>query len=314
MRITKHFASTIICSLAIPTAGFAQVRWEATTSSYVVAIPSNGVSGPGFDLKVVPANLVEGTVEAHVSDSSGATVTYRYVANVSSNSPQRLAAVFVPCPEATSPRELSVQIGGQSGTGAIARVVTISGKRVCRFLVPLKSGQHGTARLGSPLLPGVGEVILKGSADLPHWPSEGSSVQSDSIEHLVDSLNGRGIDGLVKRVDASVPMYPRAQLLAASTGLPILATELTGICAETDWIQPGPTCDALVAQIATASGALGSSPVQRANPPQAVKDATRQALTAFIQSVAAGRGTTINENAFSILNLLARTVRSGIGQ
>ena len=258
-------------------------------------------------MQVPVGNRVEVKVSTRSAFTADGRLSYIYTIHHLPTSHQGLADIHIPCPSVSSPTQLEggdwrIWSGWDTGT-------------YCEYYGNLAAiGDSGRVRFSTVLLPDTGTIILRGGTSGYSWPTSDPTSATAALKPLVDSLAGESENGLVKRIVGVVPSHPIPLVANAATGLPILIGALRHVCEDTDWIQPGPTCDALTAQIATASSALGTSPVQRANPPQAAKDATRQALTALIQSLSAGRGTTINENAFSILNLLARTVRSGIGQ
>ncbi len=296
----RHLLALALSLVAFPVA--AQIRWDAGQQRYFVTAHDD--AGQPVEMMVEPGNLVTPMLRFTPIDS-GTSIRYRFVVGADSGSPLPLTILRLPCPSEANVSALS---GGDS-----RRLQRWGEVRYCKFFVYRGPGRSRQVAFSSPWLAGPGWALAVGGATSPTWPTTDPNSETGELSPLVDSLQGDTPTGLLKRFRAPVPMYERVTVAQATTGLPILAEALSTICTETDWIQPGPTCDALTAQIAAASTALGTTAAQRAAPPQAAKNEVRQALTALIQSLSAGRGTTINENAFSILNLLARTVRSGLG-
>jgi hypothetical protein len=286
----------------------AQVRWDDAAQAYWITVRNE--AGVPTEMKVEPTNRVVPDIKSLTHrDTATGLVTYVLRVGAHPTSPQSLALIEIPCPVALGIGDLE---GGEWRTRR-----QWGGEEYCVFSIQRVAGD-ALRRISftSFFLPGVErEAVVVGGARAPQWPTRDPNFETASVSPIVDSLRGASANGLVKRVKIMLPKYEFFAINSTHTGLPILAHELSAICTSTDWISPGPTCGEL-------SGLLPSLPVSlRSVDPVGVeaavltpaeRSAIRQALTAFIQALAAGRDTTIHQNAFAVLNLLARTVRAGL--
>jgi hypothetical protein len=93
------------------------------------------------------------------------------------------------------------------------------------------------------------------------------------------------------------------------TGLFILEHELKKICSGNDWIPSDSTCRALDSLLAPALKFRRENQGVLLEKERAF---LREELTKFIAALEAGRCTTIKQNAFTILHVLARRLRESV--
>ena len=278
----------------------AQYRWDEVNKTYWVSVRDD--SGILREMRVEPANRVIPVLQL-VQIDTGGRVEFRYRVGADSSSPQGLALVRIPCALTSG----TVDHAG----GDWRNLATWGSQRFCSYSVPLARGAPPRlVRFSSPQLAGLGSGVAEGSRSPPEWPTSDPDEQSELLGPLVDSLSGDSPNGLVKRFAMPVPKYDRMIVAQTDSGLRIIASELARICAETDWIPTDATCDALSALLPTTTAAIRAAPAPSAAAhTPAELQAIRQALNRFMQALVAGRDTTIHQNAFTILHVLARVVQ-----
>lgn len=284
----------VALAVAIMPAG-AQVRWDNAQQVWFVTVHDDG--GVAREMRVEPANrvVVRATL---VQIDSGAHVLFRYRVTADSASPQALWLVNVPCdPPAT--------ILARSGPGATQDVwgATVH----CTFEVDRGPGDgEALLTISSTRLAGLGVGVAVGARDIPVWPTSDPTGETDALTALVDSLNGNAPNGLAARFPIGVPTYDRTIVAQTDSGFAILRRELQAICGGTGWIDV-PTCNQLGALLNSDVVALRKGVGQQA---ALTTGELRQRLNQFIQALVAGRNSTVHQNAFTILHVLARVVRA----
>jgi hypothetical protein len=301
MRLLSAAAAFAVGVSMLPTAARAQVRWDEVERVYYVTVTD--WHGRPQQMRIDPPNKVLVGVEL-VQVDSGASVHYRYEVRSLATSPQGLAGVRIAC----SPSARSL------GGGYWNSVQQINGQTYCSFEVSAGIGLPGdVVRFNEPRLAGTVErgILAQGGSTMPAWPAEAGDPRNQQIKPIVDSLLGLTPTGLAARVTSPAPKYDRAVVAQTSTGLEILSHELSTICSTTDWIPSPATCNSLAAKLPVVATALrAESGGQRAALTASERNAIRQQLNAFIAELVAGRGTTVQQNAFTILHVLARAVRA----
>jgi hypothetical protein len=284
-----------------PTAAQAQVRWDPSERVYYVTV--SDVDGLPREMRIDPPNKVLVGVEL-VQVDSGSSVLYRYRVRALATSPQGLGRVKIAC--SPMARDLS--------GGYWSSIEQINGQTYCGFEVSAGIGRPGAVvRFSEPRLAGTVErgILAQGGSTMPAWPAEAGDPRNAHIEPIVDSLLGLTETGLAAQVTSPAPKYDRAVVAQTSTGLEILSHELSTICSTTDWIPSQATCSSLAAKLPVAAAALRvESGNRRAALTASERNAIRQQLNAFIAELVAGRGTTVQQNAFTVLHVLARAVRA----
>lgn len=279
----------------------AQVRWDPVKRVYFVTAHND--EGDAHEMRVEPADKVIPVTFLTQIDSAG-RIFYRYRVTVDSTSPQPMVYVRIPC---------SAQAAAADLTGGERRAVSgWGGQQYCRFYAPSGIGDTVRPRFSSPMLGGVATAIVEGGRPAAVWPMSEPNSETDSLKPMVDSLQGDSPNGLVKRIPMPAPKYERSAVVVTASGLQILLAELDEVCATTPWIEAG-TCAALRLHISPAC--LVASGARQAFCAPGPDAQVRLALKNFIDALAAGRTNgVVHQNAFSILQLLARTVRNAVGQ
>lgn len=301
MRLSLAPSAIAIGMLVLPTAAQAQVRWDETERVYYVTVHDR--NGSPRQVRIDPPNKVRVGVEL-VQVDSGGSVLYRYRVRALPSSPQGLARVRIAC----SPLARDL-VGGDWNS-----FQQVSGETYCGFEVNAGIGQAGdVVRFSVPRLAGTteGAILARGGISVPGWPAEAGDPRNEHIKPIVDSLLGRSATGLAAQVTSPAPKYDRAVVAETAKGLEILATELRTICSSTDWISSEATCSMLKAKLpvlATARRAPSGS--ERVALTESERNDVRQQLTSFIAELEVGRGTTVQQNAFTILHVLATAVRA----
>lgn len=304
MRITRLIPAFLVL---LGATGFAagtlqaQVRWDPVQRVYFVTAHDD--DGAPYEMRVEPADKVIPRTYLTQIDSAG-RIHYRYRVTVDPGSPQVIVYLRIPC---------STQAAATDLAGGERRSVDDWGeRRYCEFYAPSGVGDTVRPRFSSPLLGGVEIALVEGGRAAAVWPMSEPNEETEALKPMVDSLQGDTPNGLVKRIPMPAPKYQRSVVVATSSGLQILLGELDQICGETPWIDAG-TCVSLRAVIAPSCVVTkGSKQVLCAPGPDAQ---VRLALKNFIDALAAGRTNgVVHQNAFSVLHLLARTVRNAVGQ
>jgi hypothetical protein len=301
MRLPLLPTALAIGIVLLPTAAQSQVRWAETERVYYVTV--SDWNGRPQQMRIDPPNKVLIEVEL-VQIDSGASVIYRYRVRALPTSPQGLARVRIACSAVAHDLE-----GGDWNS-----IRQLNGQTYCGFEVNAGIGQPGdVVRFSVPRLAGttVGALLAQGGTNSPAWPAEAGDPRNEHIKPIVDSLLGRSENGLAARVTSPAPKYDRAIVAQTDAGLEILSHELKTICSTTDWIPSPATCSSLASKLPVVSTARrAESGSQRAALTASERNAIRQQLNAFIAELVAGRGTTVHQNAFTILHVLARAVRA----
>jgi hypothetical protein len=301
MRLPLVPSAFAIGIVLLPAAAQSQVRWDETARVYYVTV--SDWNGRPQQMRLDPPNKVLVGVEL-VQVDSGASVLYRYRVRALPTSPQGLARVRIACSAVA--HDL---VGGDWNS-----IRQLNGQTYCGFEVNAGIGQPGdVVRFSAPQLAGTteGAILARGGISIPGWPAEAGDPRNDQIKPIVDSLLGKTPNGLAARVTSPAPKYDRAIVAETASGLEILATELHTICSTTDWIPSPATCGSLAAKLPTVATARRAEPgSQRAALTASERNAIRQQLNAFIAELVAGRGTTVQQNAFTVLHVLARAVRA----
>jgi len=281
----------------------APVRWDATAKVYWVAVRVE--DGSIRQLRVEPANRALATLRLEQVDR-GDVVDYQYRVGADSSSPKTVSQIAVPCP---SDAGITASTGGDWRSK-----VEWNGTLHCEYAVYAARGQgHVDFALRSALLAGVGEAIVVGASDVPLWPTEDPTEETIALEALVDSLSGSPPNGLVGRMPAPVPMYERRVVAQMDSGLRILAHELRRICAGTRWIPDPATCTQLEQHLPRRVTALMEGGVLRA---PALDGAARaeilRQLDEFSRLLSEQRDASVDQNAFTILRVIASAVRAPV--
>lgn len=284
----------------------AQVRWDEPNGAYWVTVRDD--DGVAREMRVQPSNRVKVSVNLLGADTSGAVVSYRYEIGVAPDSPQGLMFLRIPCSSTAQ-----VQTVGQ--TRMVSRREW-GGLSYCTIDIEIAAGQSRIVRVTSTLMPGVDArmAVAVGATEPPRWPTNDPNEETAELESLVDSLRGRSPNGLVLRVRLPAPLFPVATV-ASTAGLAIVRQQLEFICTQTDWIPASTTCNDLTTLLLpTMTVALRSAPSSGSNADLTANErrAVRVALKNFMDALETGRGTTIHQNAFAVLHLLARTTRGGV--
>lgn len=302
MRLTdKRFGIFLLAIAITATPAATQVRWDPASSVWFVTVHDD--SGTAREMLVEPANRVKPRSILYQIDS-GTNVVYRYDMGAESDSPQALGTVSVPCDPYSA-------ILGRTSSGFSATMAWGNPPRThCMFDIERGAGDSlRIVRVTSTLLGGLGQGIAVGNANAPTWPTGDPTEETNALTPLVDSLNGQPPNGLTARFPIGVPTHQRTVVAQTQPGLTIVRQELTAICAGTEWIPDASICAQLQALLPTGVAAMRQGRTGPASLTPAEEAQIRQRLNQFIQALVAGRNTTIHQNAFTILHVLARAVR-----
>lgn len=283
MRLSVLLAAALGASLA-PGAASAQVAWDQAQRVYLVTVFD--AAGVPRQLRIDPPNKVLVDVELEQIDTGG-SVQYRYRVKALATSPQPLARVRIAC---------SPQARDLAG-GDWRALRQVDGQTYCSYEVNAGIGEAGdVVRFSVPRFAGTvdGAILARGGVPNPAWPADAGDPQNAALVPVVDSLLGKTETGLAAQVKSPAPKYDSLVVAETAAGLRILSDELGTICSATDWIPSAETCETLSALLPTTTD----------------RAAIRQQLDAFIAALGAGRGTTVRQNAFTILDVLARAIRA----
>jgi hypothetical protein len=275
------------------------VRWDPTAKVYWVSVRIE--DGSVRQMRVEPANRAVATLRLEQVDR-GDAVDYRYRVGADSSSPKTVSQIAVPCPPDGG-------ITSRTG-GDLQSMSEWRGTLHCEYTVYAARGQgHVDVALRSTLLAGVGEAIVVGASDAPLWPTEDPTEETIALGPLVDSLNGAPPNGLVGGMPAPVPKHERRVVAQTDSGLQILADELRRICEGTRWIADPASCRQLEQRLPTRVAARREGGALPAPNDEARAEIRRQ-LEEFIRVLVASRDVTIDQNAFTILHVIAGVVRA----
>lgn len=279
----------------------AQVRWDPVKRVYFVTAHDD--NDRPYEMRVEPADKVIPITFLTQIDSAG-RIHYRYRVTLDSASPQGMEMIRIPC---------ATQAAAADLTGGEWSSVNDWGEQwYCEFFAPAVIGDTVRPRFSSSMLGGVATAIVVGGRPAAVWPMSDPTDETEDLKPMVDSLRGDSPNGLVKRIPMPAPKYERSAVVVTASGLQILLDELDQICAETPWIEVN-TCMALRLHISPQC-VVASGAVQALCAP-GTDAQVRLALKNFIDDLSAGRTAgVVHQNAFSILHLLARTVRNAVGQ
>jgi hypothetical protein len=275
------------------------VRWDPTAKVYWVAVRIE--DGSIRQMRVEPANRAVATLRLEQVDR-GDAVDYQYRVGADSSSPETVSQIAVPCPPDGG---ITARTGGDWQSMSEWR-----GTLHCEYTVYAARGQGQVdVALRSTLLAGVGEAIVVGAGGAPLWPTEDPTEETIALGPLVDSLSGAPPNGLVGRMPAPVPKYERRVVAQTDSGLQILAHELRRICEGTRWIADPATCRQLEQRLPLRLAALREGGAPSAPSDEARAEIRRQ-LDEFMRVLEASRDVTVDQNAFTILKVIAGVVRA----
>lgn len=248
-------------------------NYRLTFGSYTVTIESLDRVAPKLALAVAPA---------------GAALAYTYTLHHQQVPTARtpIVSLDVPC----------------GGVESVAAPLEWNGwlredASLCSFMYRrswLEPGQTVTGlAVRSAHLPGIVEARVMGDAETPAWPTEDVP---EAVYKLAETVNGR--DGGWFRLKAVGPVRDRSSLGSPATGIAWLLSDLREAC-DAGWISARGVCASLREKLDNARKSL-----DRVNRP-----AARGHLDAFLQELEAQRGKHVDDNAYTLLKVIAEETR-----
>ena len=220
-----------------------------------------------------------------------AVLVYRYELThlVASRARTPIMSMEIPCPAATS---VSAPPTWNSVLLAQDRVCDFS-SRIGHRLKPGETVQDLV--ITSTWLPTIADVKVSGPSEGVQWASEAGSVPNRAYE-LAHSVNGR--NGGWYSLKAVAPGRDPAGLTSASGGLEWLSADLARSCT-LKWIPHAGVCQSLRVKLENLRKSLD----------RGSRDAAGGQIAAFLQELEAQRGKHVDDNAYSLLKVIAEATR-----
>jgi hypothetical protein len=297
IRRFATFAPVLALLLGCAEPAFGQVTYDASTGRYTVMVYDD-------EDRLVPMTFespgrVRLRARGEVTTVEGGGFRYQWTVAVTSDSPDALGAISIPCPasSATSSFQFSTsRLPGRVLTGSRYEGTEIE---FCRLRTRDSGGDSLTIQLISDFLPAFGELRAQGWVYGVSWPTSDPNASNDELVGIVDSLQGLDPSGVHVPVPTVVPTRAPDQVSRPTVALAQIQADLRLAC-DRGWVSPRGVCRSLEAKLTSVGRDLERNNLSTA----------RTHLAAFRQELSNQERNHLTTEAASVLGIAAAVLAS----